>query len=71
MKMNVPGPNLFVLHEKSGLWTRDFGPYTNYKVYCERLRVIMVKNIGQVSGLFKKLFVDVLRESENGHMETE
>lgn len=69
MKVNVPGPNLFVLHEKSGLWSRDFGPYANYKVYCERLRVIMVQNIDKVSAAFKKSFIDVVRETENGHAE--
>jgi len=70
MKVNVPGPNLFTLHEPTGLWNRDFGPYSGYKVYCERLRVIMVQNIDKVSAEFKRSFVDVMKEPENGHTET-
>ena len=71
MSNNAPGPHLFVEHEVSGQMTRAFGHYSNYHVYCERLRMVMVKNIDTVAPIFKKYFVDALREpnetSENGH----
>ena len=71
MSNNAPGPHLFVEHEVSGQMSRAFGHYSNYHVYCERLRMVMVKNIDTVAPIFKKYFVDALREptetNENGH----
>ena len=71
MSNNAPGPHLFVEHEASGRMTRAFGHYSNYHVYCERLRMVMVKNIDTVAPIFKKYFVNALRDtnesSENGH----
>jgi len=73
MKITVPGPSLFTISEGSGEASRNFGPYKNYHGFCERLRVVMVKNIGTMSVIFKKYFVDALKESgengENGHAE--
>merc|ERR1712059_5844 len=72
MKMNVPGPNLFSLTmsevgEVGGtqLFSRDFGPYKNHHVYCERLRVVMVSKIDTMATLFKKHFVDALKEGSD------
>jgi len=73
MKMTVPGPSLFTVSEGSGEASRDFGPYKNYHGFCERLRVVMVKNINTMAVIFKKYFVDALKESgengQNGHAE--
>jgi len=73
MKVTVPGPSLFTISEGSGAATRDFGPYKNYHGFCERLRVVMVKNINTMAVIFKKYFVDALKESgengQNGHAE--
>jgi len=73
MKITVPGPSLFQISEGSGDATRDFGPYKNYHGFCERLRVVVVKNIDTMAVIFKKYFVDALKESgengQNGHAE--
>jgi len=73
MKITVPGPSLFQISEGSGDASRDFGPYKNYHGFCERLRVVVVKNIDTMAVIFKKYFVDALKESgengQNGHAE--
>jgi len=73
MKITVPGPSLFQIAEGSGEASRDFGPYKNYHGFCERLRVVVVKNIDTMAVIFKKYFVDALKESgengQNGHAE--
>ena len=73
MKITVPGPSLFQISEGSGEASRDFGPYKNYHGFCERLRVVVVKNIDTMAVIFKKYFVDALKESaengQNGHAE--
>lgn len=73
MKITVPGPSLFQISEGSGDATRDFGPYKNYHGFCERLRVVVVKNIDTMAVIFKRYFVDALKESgengQNGHAE--
>jgi hypothetical protein len=71
--LSVPGPSLFQVSEGSGDATRDFGPYKNYHGFCERLRVVVVKNIHTMAVIFKRYFVDALKESgengQNGHAE--
>ena len=64
MKINVPGPSLYVATSDSGssLVTRNFGHYKNYHGFCERLRVILVKNLDTTAVVFKKYFVDALQE---------
>jgi len=73
MKITVPGPSLYQISEGSGEASRDFGPYKNYHGFCERLRVVVVKNIDTMAIIFKKYFVDALKESgengQNGHAE--
>jgi integrator complex subunit 5 len=73
MKITVPGPSLFQISEGSGDASRDFGPYKNYHGFCERLRLVVVKNIDTMAVIFKKYFVDALKESgengQNGHAE--
>ena len=73
MKITVPGPSLFQISEASGEATRDFGPYKSYHGFCERLRVVIVKNIDTMAVIFKKYFVDALKETgengQNGHVE--
>jgi len=74
MKITVPGPSLFQVSEGTGEATRDFGPYKSYHGFCERLRVVIVKNIDTMAVVFKKYFVDALKESgengQNGHVES-
>ena len=40
-------------------------------MYCGRLRLVMVKNLDTVAAIFKKYFVNALRDTnescENGH----
>ena len=71
MTRHVPGPSLYVTEEKTGLTVRNFGPYNNYHGFCERLRVVLVKNIDTMAVIFKKYFVDSLKENgenhQNGH----
>ena len=66
MKINVPGPSLYVASSESGgLITRNFGHYKNYHGFCERLRVILVKNLDTTAVVFKKYFVDALQEEND------
>ena len=37
---------------------REFEPYKNYKQYCEKLRLIMIRHISEVPEEYKKFFVD-------------
>jgi len=71
MSRHVPGPSLYVTNETTGETCRDFGPYKNYHGFCERLRVVLVKNIDTTAVIFKKYFVDALKEDgvkpQNGH----
>jgi len=73
MKNYVPGPSLYVAtDQESGQMTRVFGHYKTYHGFCERLRVVLVKNLDTMAVLFKKHFVDALVESvdkngQNGH----
>jgi len=67
MRVNVPGPNMFEACPQSGVVYRDFGPYENYKPYCDRLRMVMIGRIEEVSQLFKMCFVDSLKnKTHNG-----
>jgi integrator complex subunit 5 len=63
---NVPSPAAFVTNGK-GLRTRKFGPYINHKQYCDRLRLIMMQHIGQVSKEYQQFFVvnHELREQQH------
>ncbi len=36
------------------------------KAYCERLRLVMTRNIGQVGLLFKAYYVDAVKRTTNG-----
>ena len=72
MKMNVPGPNLYVENVETKQVTRSFGHYKNYHMYCERLRLVLVKNIDTMAVVFKQYFVTPLMENgseknQNGH----
>ena len=68
MTRHVPGPSLYVTDERTGQTVRNFGPYKNYHGFCERLRVVLVKNIDTVAVIFKKHFVDALKENgEKNH----
>ena len=53
---NVPSPVAFLSNGKGNL-TRKFGSQSNYKQYCERLRLIMLQHIGKVSVEYQKFFV--------------
>jgi hypothetical protein len=44
---------------------RYFGPYKNYHGFCERLRVVVVKNIDTMAVIFKRYFDDALNEMCN------
>ena len=55
---NVPSPVSFSSNAE-GTLVRDFEPYKNYKQYCERLRLVMIRHIAQLSSEFKRFFVDV------------
>jgi len=58
MKVNVPGPSSYAVGQN-----RNFGPYSDFKPYCDRLRMVMLANLEKVSDLFKLYFVDsVVRE---------
>jgi len=71
MKINVPGPSLYVENVATGQVNRNFGHYKNYHGFCERLRVVLVKNLDTMAVVFKKYFVDALQENgekgQNGH----
>ena len=72
MKMNVPGPDRYVENVDTRHVTRSFGHYKNYHMYCERLRLVLVKNIDTMAVVFKQHFVTPLMESasekiQNGH----
>ena len=71
MTRHVPGPSLYAAHERTGEMVRNFGAYKNYHGFCERLRVVLVKNIDTMAVIFKKYFVDSLKENgekhQNGH----
>ena len=56
MKITVPGPSLFQISEGSGDATRDFGLYKNYHGFCERLRVVAVKNIDTMAVIIQEVF---------------
>ena len=47
-----------------GVLVRDFEPYKNYKQYCERLRLVMIRHIAELSNEFKTFFVDVSDKQE-------
>jgi hypothetical protein len=63
MKDNVPSPVAFATNS-DGILNRDFEPYANFKNYCERLRLIMIKHIDSLSDDFKRFFVDVAIKQE-------
>ena len=63
MARHVPGPNLYITNQDTGETFRNFGPYKNYHGFCERLRVVLVKNIDTTAVIFKKYFVDALKEN--------
>ena len=71
MKMNVPGPSLYVENIETKQVVRHFGHYKNYHLFCERLRLVLVKNLDTMAVVFKKYFVDALQENgekgQNGH----
>ena len=58
MRDNVPSPVSFTSNADGALM-RDFEPYKNYKQYCERLRLVMIRHIPELSKDFKRFFVDV------------
>jgi hypothetical protein len=58
MKITVPGPSMFQISEGSG----DFGPYKNYHGFCERLRLVVLKNIDTMAVIFKRYFADALKQ---------
>ena len=60
---NVPSPVSFSSNAEGAL-VRDFEPYKNYKQYCERLRLVMIQHISQLSNEFKRFFVDVADRQE-------
>ena len=71
MARHVPGPSLYTANERTGEMGRNFGAYKNYHGFCERLRVVLVKNIDTTAVILKKYFVDPSIESgdksQNGH----
>ena len=71
MARHVPGPSLYTASERTGEMGRNFGAYKNYHGFCERLRVVLVKNIDTTAVILKKYFVDPSIEngdkSQNGH----
>jgi len=67
---NVPSPMSFTLSSSdggSGALCREFEPYKNYRKYCERLRLIMIRHIAELPHEFKKFFVDVSDRQEKMH----
>ena len=60
---NVPSPVSFSSSAEGAL-VRDFEPYKNYKQYCERLRLVMIRHIPELSNEFKTFFVDVSDKQE-------
>ena len=47
----------FVTNGK-GSATRKFGPYKEHKLYCERLRLIMMQHLSKVAGKYREFFVE-------------
>ena len=43
----------------------EIEPYKNYHGFCERLRVVVVKNIDTMAVIFKRYFADALKEMCN------
>jgi hypothetical protein len=62
-------PNIFVPApfscNASGVLARDFEPYKNYKQYCERLRLILMKHIAKVPKEFKRFFIQISGPDES------
>jgi len=65
MRVNVPGPNIFQVCDKSGVLFRDFGPYEEYKPYCDRMRMVMVANLEKVAQIFKECYVDIVKSGSS------
>ena len=57
VKDNIPSPLAFVSNGK-GSCLRKFGPYEEYKSYCQRLRLIMIQHLGKVAEKYQEFFVD-------------
>ena len=56
---NVPSPVTFAASlSPDAAMCREFEPYKNYRTYCEKLRLIMIRHIAEVPNEFKKFFVD-------------
>jgi len=55
---NVPSPVNFTPTADGSVLCREFEPYKNYRQYCERLRLIMIRHISEVPEEYKKFFVD-------------
>ena len=66
---NVPSPVAFVTNGK-GCATRKFGPYLNYKQYCERLRLIMLQHMNKVSVEYQAFFVANRDDTKDQNMNT-
>ena len=70
---NVPSPMTFVAGPDpaggaggggGSVLCREFEPYKNYRTYCEKLRLIMIRHIAEVPNEFKKFFVDASDRQE-------
>ena len=61
---NVPSPVSFSSNAEGGALYREFEPYKNYRQYCERLRLIMIRHIAVLPNQFKKFYVDVSDRQE-------
>ena len=57
LRDNVPSPMNFVTNGK-GSATRKFGPYKEHKLYCERLRLIMMQHLSKMAGKYREFFVE-------------
>ena len=64
MRDHVPTPVSYNNCSSNGLMSREFEPFKNYKSYCERLRLIMLKHLKRLSGEYKRFFVDVASKNK-------
>merc|ERR1712113_1151853 len=64
MTRHVPGPSLYTANERTGEMARTFGAYKNYHGFCERLRVVLVKNIDTTAVILKNILWTPLKRTE-------
>eukprot|EP00088_Acartia_fossae_P015075 TRINITY_DN1817_c0_g1_i3.p1 TRINITY_DN1817_c0_g1~~TRINITY_DN1817_c0_g1_i3.p1 ORF type:complete len:989 (+),score=197.31 TRINITY_DN1817_c0_g1_i3:38-3004(+) len=66
MRSNVPGPSSYSVCHETGQVYRNFGTYSDFKPYCDRLRMVMLANLEKVADLFKIYFVDSVKKEHLG-----